>query len=198
LRKTQICFLLYAWWIFAGKRFVLAARRLDGCGDDMHRLHGLTRALPIACAHGRALRTGPILALASAVCLAAFAPAALAQQRAVDHHGNWVVNFGKPAASPAAPRSERSRQSRRSRSSEKKAVAKRPKPALVKFVDETGRRYNPSSNVWFDGKSACWSGAEPFTYKDGAWHYGKAAWTEVGTGWATTTAASCSWRPCRS
>jgi hypothetical protein len=66
---------------------------------------------------------------------------------------------------------------------EKKAV-----PALVKFADGTGRQFDPASNVWFDGKSQCFSGKQQFTFKSNAWFYGGSKWTETNGIWRTTSA----------
>ena len=54
---------------------------------------------------------------------------------------------------------------------------------LVKFADGEGRQFDPSSNVWFDGKSQCWSGKEQFTFKSDDWSYGKKEWAESNGAW---------------
>ena len=123
------------------------------------------------------------LALASAgaffcVLTMGWALGATAQQRSVDNHGNWVVDF-----KPQTPRTQSDRP-RRTRSARNKAPAKDSENTLVRFADSEGRRYNPSSKVWFDGRSSCWSGKEAFTFKKGGWHYGEAAWTPSGTAWS--------------
>jgi hypothetical protein len=122
------------------------------------------------------------LALASAgtffcVLTMGWALGAQAQQRSVDNHGNWVVNFEpQPRAKAERPR--------RTRSARTKAPAQEKEDTLVRFADFEGRRYNPLSKVWFDGRSACWSGKEAFTFKKGSWHYGDAAWIPSGTAWS--------------
>jgi hypothetical protein len=123
------------------------------------------------------------LALASAgaffcVLTMGWALGAKAQQRSVDNHGNWVVNFKS-----LTPRAQSDRP-RRPRSARNKAPAQNKEDTLVRFADAEGRRYNPSSKVWFDGRSGCWSGKEAFTFKKGGWHYGEAAWTPSGTAWS--------------
>lgn len=60
---------------------------------------------------------------------------------------------------------------------------------LVRFADPEGRRYHPSSKVWFDGKSSCWSGKEAFTFKKGVWHYGGAVWAQSGAAWSAAEGA---------
>ena len=54
---------------------------------------------------------------------------------------------------------------------------------MVKFADGEGRQFDPSSKVWFDGKSQCWSGQEQFTFKNDDWSYGKKEWTESNGSW---------------
>jgi hypothetical protein len=61
-------------------------------------------------------------------------------------------------------------------------VVKKAVP-LVKFADGEGRQFDPSSKVWFDGKSQCWSGKEQFTFKSGEWSYGKKEWAESNGVW---------------
>ena len=61
-------------------------------------------------------------------------------------------------------------------------VVKKVAP-LVKFADGEGRQFDPSSKVWFDGKSQCWSGQEQFTFKNGDWSYGKKEWAEGDGSW---------------
>jgi hypothetical protein len=124
------------------------------------------------------------LALASAgaffcVLTIGWALHAQAQQRSIDNHGNWVYNF-KPQKQ--AQQSNSSDRPRRARSAHNRDT-------LVRFADSEGRRYSPSSKVWFDGKSSCWSGREAFTFKKGAWHYGEAVWAQSGTAWSVARGA---------
>lgn len=61
---------------------------------------------------------------------------------------------------------------------------------LVKFADGEGRQFDPASNVWFDGKSQCWSGKEQFTFKNGDWSYGKKDWAEADGSWKVSSGGS--------
>ena len=117
---------------------------------------------------------------AALVCTLAMGsvPDVQAQQSSIDNHGTWNYNF---KSQPRAPRADRPRRVKSARSKSRT----RDKPdTLVRFSDGEGRRYNPSSKVWFDGKSSCWSGKEAFTLKQGAWFYGDAAWTQSSTTWS--------------
>lgn len=121
------------------------------------------------------------LALASAAAfLCALTLNAQAQQRSVDNHGNWIVNFKSQSPSAQASRTDRPRRVRSARSK----APKGKEDTLVRFADTEGRRYHPSSKVWFDGRSSCWSGKEAFTFKKGAWHYGDAVWAQSGAAWS--------------
>ena len=78
------------------------------------------------------------LALASAgaffcVLTMGWALGAKAQQRSVDNHGNWVVNFKSQT-----PRAQSDRP-RRTRSARNKAPAKDREDTLVRFADTEGR-----------------------------------------------------------
>ena len=59
------------------------------------------------------------------------------------------------------------------------------KAPLVRFADGMGRMFDPVSKVWFDGKSNCWSGKYPWTFKSGAWSYGEYRWYEADGMWRT-------------
>jgi hypothetical protein len=61
---------------------------------------------------------------------------------------------------------------------------------LVKFADGEGRQFDPTSQVWFDGESQCWSGAKQFTFKDGDWFYGKKMWVESNDSWKVSSGDS--------
>lgn len=126
------------------------------------------------------------LTLASTVALVCTlamgsAPDARAQQRSIDNHGNWTFNF--KSQQTRAPQAEQADRPRRARSARSKSRTKDKPDTLVRFADGDGRRYNPSSKVWFDGKGSCWSGKDAFTFKKGAWFYGDAAWTQSSTTW---------------
>lgn len=107
---------------------------------------------------------------------------AQAQQRSIDNHGDWVVNFKTETPRPQADR-------RRRAPSVRNKVAEREKQAPARFADSEGRGYNPSSKVWFDGKSSCWSGEEAFTFRKGAWYYGDAGWMQLSTAWSAAEGA---------
>ena len=62
------------------------------------------------------------------------------------------------------------------------------KVPLVKFADGFGRQFDPTSKVWFDGRSQCFSGKEQFTFKNNAWSYGGSKWKESNGIWKTTSA----------
>ncbi len=109
---------------------------------------------------------------------------AQAQRRSIDNHGNWVVDF-KPQKQ--AQQGDSSSRLRRTRSGRSKASTQAD--TLVRFADTEGRRYHPSSKVWFDGKNSCWSGKEAFTFKKGVWLYGDAVWAQSGAAWSAAEGA---------
>jgi hypothetical protein len=109
---------------------------------------------------------------------------AQAQQRYIDNHGVWVVNFKPQKQVQQGGSSDRPR---RTRSVRRKASAQ--VDTLVRFAGPEGRSYHPSSKVWFDGKSSCWSGKEAFTFKKGVWHYGGAVWAQSGAAWSAAEGA---------
>ena len=53
------------------------------------------------------------------------------------------------------------------------------------FADGRGREYDPTTRVWFDGKNACWTGSQKWTFKRGAWFFGSNRWYESGGAWQT-------------
>lgn len=70
----------------------------------------------------------------------------------------------------------------------KKVVKYVEKPApAAKYSDAQGRQFDPTSKVWFDGKSQCWSGDKSFSFKSGSWFYGDARWVETTSGWGVST-----------
>ena len=124
------------------------------------------------------------LTLASMVAVVCFLAVgslqdAHAQQRSIDHHGNWHFKFKSQT-----PRTERADRPRRVRSARSEFRTRDKLDTLVRFADADGRRYNPSSKVWFDGRGSCWSGRDAFTFKKGTWFYGGAAWTQSGANWS--------------
>jgi hypothetical protein len=42
--------------------------------------------------------------------------------------------------------------------------------------------------VWFDGVNQCWTGTQPWSFKNNAWHYGSSRWYPANGGWQTDTA----------
>jgi hypothetical protein len=62
----------------------------------------------------------------------------------------------------------------------------KPAPA-AKNSDAQGRQFDPTSKVWFDGKTQCWSGDKPFAFKSGSWFYGDARWIESSAGWGVSS-----------
>lgn len=102
-----------------------------------------------------------------------------AQQRSIDNHGTWTYNFKPQKQAQQSGGPDRPQRARPVRN----------RDTLVRFADSTGRRYSPSSKVWFDGKSSCWSGKEAFTFKKGAWRYGEVLWAQSGTGWSAAVGA---------
>jgi hypothetical protein len=86
-------------------------------------------------------------------------------------------------------RIRRYRAARPSKSEKTEKVVKKAVP-LVKFADGEGRQFDPSSKVWFDGKSQCWSGKEQFTFKSGDWSYGKKEWAESNGVWKVASGES--------
>jgi hypothetical protein len=59
------------------------------------------------------------------------------------------------------------------------------KAPLVRFADGMGPMFDPVSKVWFDGKSHCWAGRYPWTFKAGTWSYGDYRWYEADGMWRT-------------
>jgi hypothetical protein len=37
--------------------------------------------------------------------------------------------------------------------------------------------------AWFDGGTQCWTGTQPWTFKNNAWFYGNARWYPANGGW---------------
>ena len=131
------------------------------------------------------------LALASAgafFCVLTIGGAVLAQaqQRSIDNHGTWDYNFKSQKQTQPGKDADRPR---RTRSARNKAPDQEKADTLVRFADTEGRRYNPSSKVWFDGKSACWSGKAAFTFKRGTWYYGETIWTQSASTWSAAEGA---------
>jgi hypothetical protein len=53
----------------------------------------------------------------------------------------------------------------------------------IRQADARGRVYDPASMAWFDGGSQCWTGTQPWTFKNNAWFYGNARWYSAKGGW---------------
>ncbi len=122
-----------------------------------------------------------LTSMVAVVCILAMGSLrdAHAQQRSIDHHGNWHFKFKSQTL-----QTERADRPRRVRSARSESRTRDKPDTLVRFADADGRRYNPSSKVWFDGKGSCWSGKEAFTFKTGAWFYGDASWTQSSATWS--------------
>jgi hypothetical protein len=63
-----------------------------------------------------------------------------------------------------------------------------PGAAGVKQVDGRGRVYDPAGMAWFDGVNKCWTGTQPWTFKNNAWYYGNARWYPSNGDWLSDTA----------
>lgn len=141
-----------------------------------------------------------LAALATAICAVApgFVPEAEAGMRIGFGFGHrhlmFRPHFHTPPPSYRSYDDEDERRFRRHRAARSKPeksekVAKKVVP-LVKFADGEGRQFDPTSQVWFDGKSQCWSGKEQFTFKNGDWFYGKKEWFEVDGSWKAAAGES--------
>jgi hypothetical protein len=53
----------------------------------------------------------------------------------------------------------------------------------IRQADARGRVYDPASMAWFDGGTQCWTGTQPWTFKNNAWFYGNARWYPANGGW---------------
>jgi hypothetical protein len=140
-----------------------------------------------------------LAALATAICAVApgFVPEAEAGMRIGFGFGHRHLMF-RPHYPPPAYRTyddederriRRYRAARQAKPEKSEKVAKKVVP-LVKFADGEGRQFDPTSKVWFDGKSQCWSGKEQFTFKNGDWFYGKREWIEVNGAWKAAAGES--------
>jgi hypothetical protein len=137
-----------------------------------------------------------LAALATAICAAApgFVPEAEAGMRigfgfgGGHRHLMFRPHFHTPPPTYRRDDDEDERRIRRYRAAriskpeKTEKVVKKVMP-LVKFADGEGRQFDPSSKVWFDGKSQCWSGQEQFTFKNGDWSYGKKEWAQSNGSW---------------
>lgn len=139
-----------------------------------------------------------LAALAAAICAVTpgFVPEAEAGMRigfGFGHrHMMFRPQFHTPPPTYRRDYDEDERRIRRHRAARPKheqRVVKKVVP-LVKFADGEGRQFDPASNVWFDGKSQCWSGKEQFTFKNGDWSYGKKDWAEANGSWKVSSGDS--------
>jgi hypothetical protein len=76
--------------------------------------------------------------------------------------------------------SQQSKQRREAATTPKKPAQK---DAGVRQADARGRVYDPASMAWFDGGTQCWTGTQPWTFKNNAWFYGASRWYPSGGGW---------------
>jgi hypothetical protein len=133
-----------------------------------------------------------MIAAATALCATAtmFAHSAEAGMRFGGgfrfHHFHFRPHFAPPAHHHYRAPVEHERVYRSRRAKSKPEPTKVP---LVKFADGTGRQYDPASKVWFDGETQCYSGKEAFTFKNGAWFYGKSRWTQSDNAWVSSADA---------
>lgn len=67
---------------------------------------------------------------------------------------------------------------------------KRQVAPVVRFADGSGRQFDPTTSVWFDGEAQCWAGKEAFTFKSGGWRYGQKKWAESDDGWKVASGRS--------
>ena len=103
------------------------------------------------------------------------------------HHFHFRLH--QFANQQSAYRDEEAYYIRRKRKVVVKQVVKyveKPAPA-AKYSDAQGRQFDPTSKVWFDGKSQCWSGDKPFAFKSGSWFFGDARWVETSSGWGVSS-----------
>jgi hypothetical protein len=63
-----------------------------------------------------------------------------------------------------------------------------PNPVGVRQTDARGRVYDPASMVWFDGVNQCWTGTQPWSFKNNTWYYGGSRWYPANGVWQTDTA----------
>ena len=87
-------------------------------------------------------------------------------------------------------RSQETRQRREATTAPRKTAQHDPSPNAVgiRQTDARGRVYDPGSMVWFDGAKQCWTGTQPWSFKNNAWYYGSARWYPTNGGWQTDTA----------
>lgn len=70
-----------------------------------------------------------------------------------------------------------------------KPVTKSARPAIAKYVDGQGRKFDLASKAWFDGKNQCWRGDQSFVFRSDSWFYGNARWVETSSGWGVSSGA---------
>ena len=129
------------------------------------------------------------LALATTAIAAAASSTLVSTAEAGGRGGHFHFRLHQFANQQSAYRDEDSYYIRRKRKVVVKQVVKyveKPAPA-AKYSDAQGRQFDPTSKVWFDGKSQCWSGDKPFAFKSGSWFFGDARWVETSSGWGVST-----------
>ncbi len=135
------------------------------------------------------------LAIVATTVLAASASALVAASASAnDRFWSGVKpSFGSPQPSYEAPSYRRPqrdytepRAARRSKPA-REAIEKEPEIA-IKHADGKGREYDVAGKVWFDGKSNCWTGKQPWTFKAGSWFYGSSRWYQNDGAWQTNAA----------
>jgi hypothetical protein len=126
-------------------------------------------------------KTMIVLAAALAVATTGFVPAAHARGRGHFHFHVWTPTF-----TPTYERETYERPIVRKKIVVQKVYVE--KATVVKYTDGQGRKYDPASKAWFDGKGQCWSGSQPFVFKGGSWLYGSKPWKQVNGTWQTSAA----------
>ena len=84
----------------------------------------------------------------------------------------------------------RSQETRQRREAAPKIAQNNPSPNAARHKADRcrGRVYDPDSMVWFDGGKQCWTGTQPWSFKNNAWYYGSSRWYPANGGWQTDTA----------
>jgi hypothetical protein len=128
-----------------------------------------------------------MLAAATAViAAAAFVPTAEAGRRGGFGHHHFRFQW-TPTFESHSDRSERHHYVERERRVIRRKPVEKVTPApVVKYADGKGRQYDKTSQVWFDGKSQCWSGKQAFVFKGGSWFYGSHPWQQANGTWQTS------------
>jgi hypothetical protein len=61
----------------------------------------------------------------------------------------------------------------------------RAAPASPQNADGAGRVFDPASMAWTDGRNQCWSGRQPWSFRNGSWFYGNSRWYPANGTWLT-------------